>query len=63
MGKHRSLIVLRQAQRTQSISLKFRSEVWRDLQGLRKTDLAPGIHLLHQHQLALFQRGVLPPPW
>ena len=42
MAKHRSLIVSRQAQRTQSISLKFRSEVWRDLEGLRRTDLASG---------------------
>ena len=62
MAKHRSLIVSRQAQRTQSISLKFRSEVWRDLEGLRRTDLAAGIHLLHAHQMALFQRGLLPPP-
>ena len=63
MAKHRSLIVSRQTQRTQPISLKFRSEVWRDLEGLRKTDLAAGIHLLHEHQLALFQRGLLPPPF
>jgi UDP-glucose 4-epimerase len=63
MSKHRSLIVSRQAQRTQSILLKFRSEVWRDLESLRKTDLAAGIHLLHEYQLALFQRGLLPPPF
>ena len=62
MAKHRPLIVSRQAQRTQSISVKFRSDVWRDLGGLRKTDLAAGIHLLHEHQLGLFQRGLLPPP-
>jgi len=62
MARHRSLIVSRQTQRTQSISLTFRSEIWRDLQGLRKTDLAAGIHLLHRHQLVLFQRGLLPPP-
>ena len=62
IAKHRSLIVSRQAQSTGSISLKFRSEVWRDLEGVRKTDLASGIHLLHEHQLGLFQRGLLPPP-
>lgn len=62
IAKHRSLIVSRQARQTGSISLKFRSEVWRDLEGLRKTDLASGIHLLHEHQLGLFQRGLLPPP-
>lgn len=62
MAKHRPLIVSRQAPRTQSISVKFRSDVWRDLGGLRRTDLAAGIHLLHEHQLGLFQRGLLPPP-
>jgi UDP-glucose 4-epimerase len=62
MAKHRPLIVSRQAQDTQSISMKLRSEVWRNLEGLRKTDLAVGIHLVHEHQLALFRRGLLPPP-
>ena len=62
IAKHRSLIVSRQAAGRQSITLKFRSEIWRDLEGPRKTDLAAGIHLLHEHQLALFQRGLLPPP-
>jgi hypothetical protein len=62
IAKHHSLIVSRQATGPQSLTLKFRSEIWRDLQGLRKTDLASGIHLLHQHQFALFQRGLLPPP-
>jgi UDP-glucose 4-epimerase len=62
IAKHRSLIVSRQAAARQPMTLKFRSEVWRDLEGLRKTDLASGIHLLHQHQVALFQRGMLPPP-
>jgi UDP-glucose 4-epimerase len=62
MAKHRSLIVSQRTPPGQSISLKFRSEVWRDLDGLRKTDLAAGIHLLHQYQLNQFQRGLLPPP-
>jgi hypothetical protein len=62
IAKHRSLIVSRQATGPQPITLKFRSEIWRDLEGLRKTDLASGIHLLHQHQMALLQRGLLPAP-
>jgi UDP-glucose 4-epimerase len=62
IAKHRSLIVSRQARNPGSLSLKFRSEVWRDLEGLRKTDLASGIHQLHEHQMGLFQRGLLPPP-
>jgi UDP-glucose 4-epimerase len=60
--KHRPLIASRQAPTTQAISLKFRSSVWSDLGSFRKTDLAAGIHLLHEHQIALFQRGLLPPP-
>jgi UDP-glucose 4-epimerase len=62
MAKHRPLIVSRQASGIQSISLRFRSNVWRDLGDVRKTDLAAGIHLLHEHQLALFQRGMLQRP-
>lgn len=62
MAKHRSLIVSRQASGIQPLSLRFRSNVWRDLGGVRKTDLAAGIHLLHEHQLALFQRGMLQRP-
>jgi UDP-glucose 4-epimerase len=61
IAKHRSLIVFRKVQDSRSSSLKFRSDVWRDMNGLRRTDLAAGIHLLHAHQLALFQRGLLPP--
>jgi len=60
--KHRPLIVMQQARTTQAISLKFRSAVWSDVGGFRKTDFAAGIHLLHEHQMALFQRGLLPPP-
>ena len=60
--KHRPLIVCRQPRATQPISLKFRSQVWRDLDNLRRTDLATGIHLVHEHQLSLFRRGLLPPP-
>jgi hypothetical protein len=63
MAKHRPLIVSRLAHETQSISMKMRSEVWRNLEGLPKTDLAVGIHLVHEHQLALYRRGLLPPPW
>jgi UDP-glucose 4-epimerase len=63
MAKHRPLIVSsRQMRSPQPASLKFRSRVWRDLEGLRKTDLATGIHLVHEHQLSLFRRGLLLPP-
>jgi UDP-glucose 4-epimerase len=62
MSKHRPLIVSVQPRSTQPTGLKLRSDVWRDMRGLRKTDLAAGIHLVHEHQLALFQHGLLPPP-
>lgn len=62
ISKHRSLIASRQARIAQSISMNFRSDVWRDTSDRRKTDLAAGIHLLHAYQMALFQRGLLPPP-
>lgn len=62
MAKQHPLIVLQQSRGTQATSLKLRSDVWRDLEGLRKTDLATGIHLVHEYQLALFRRGLLPSP-
>jgi UDP-glucose 4-epimerase len=63
MAKQRPLIISSQQPRgTQPTSLKLRSDLWRDLQGLRKTDLATGIHLMHQYQLGLFRQGLLPPP-
>ncbi len=62
MAKHRPLIVSQQPRGTRPTSLKLRSDVWRNLEGLRKTDLATGIHLVHEHQLALFRHGLLPPP-
>jgi UDP-glucose 4-epimerase len=62
MAKHRALIVSQQPRATQPTSLKLRSDVWRNLEGLRKTDLATGIHLVHEYQLALFRHGLLPPP-
>lgn len=62
IAKHRPLIVCRQPRGTQPAALKFRSQVWRDLEGLRKTDLATGIHLVHEHQLGLFRQGRLPAP-
>ena len=62
MSKYRPLIIYRHPRGTQPISLKFRSQVWRDLQGLRRTDLATGVHLVHEHQLGLFRQGLLPPP-
>jgi UDP-glucose 4-epimerase len=62
IAKHRSLIVSRQASGIQSISLRFRSNIWRDLENRGNTELAVGIHLLHEYQLGLFQRGLLPPP-
>jgi UDP-glucose 4-epimerase len=61
IAKHHPLIVSRQPRGTQQTGLKLRSDVWRDLEGLRKTDLAAGIHSVHQHQLGLFRRGLLPP--
>lgn len=62
MAKHRPLIICRQPRGTQPVSLKFRSQVWRNLEGLRRTDLATGIHLVHEHQLGLFRKGLLPAP-
>ena len=63
MAKQRPLIVSSQPRRgMQPTSLKFRSDVWRDLGGLRKTDLTTGIHRVHEYQLALFRLGLLPPP-
>jgi UDP-glucose 4-epimerase len=63
MAKHRPLIACSQKSLdTQPMSLKFRSDVWRDLEGLRKTDLATGIHLVHEHQLALYRQGLLAAP-
>jgi UDP-glucose 4-epimerase len=63
MAKRRPLIVSAQPrQRTQTTSLNFRSEIWRDLPGIPTTDLAIGIRLVHQYQLGLFRRGVLPAP-
>jgi UDP-glucose 4-epimerase len=62
MSKHRPLIVSRQYRSIQRTGLKLRSEIWRDMRGLRKTELAAGIHLVHEHQLGLFRRGLLPPP-
>jgi UDP-glucose 4-epimerase len=62
MSKHHPLIVSRQPRSTQPTGLKLRSEVWRNMRGLRKTDLAAGIHLVHEHQLALCRQCLLPPP-
>ena len=60
--KHRPLIVSQQPRGSPPTTLKLRSQVWRRAEGLRKTDLATGIHLVHEHQLALFRQGLLPPP-
>jgi UDP-glucose 4-epimerase len=62
MFRHRPLIVSQQPRGTAPTTLKLRSQVWRQPDGVRKTDLATGIHLVHEHQLALFRRGLLPPP-
>jgi UDP-glucose 4-epimerase len=62
IAKHRPLIVSQQLRTTQPTSIRLRSDVWRELSCLRKTDLATGIHLVHEHQLNLFRRGLLPPP-
>jgi UDP-glucose 4-epimerase len=42
--------------------LQFRSEVWPDLHFGRRTPLVLGIRRVHDHHLALFHRGLLPPP-
>jgi UDP-glucose 4-epimerase len=42
--------------------LRFRSDVWRDLDLMPRTDLATGISQVHSHQLALYREGRLPPP-
>jgi len=60
--KRRPLIVSQQPRGSPPTTLKLRSQVWRRAEGLRKTDLATGIHLVHEHQLALFRQGLLPPP-
>jgi UDP-glucose 4-epimerase len=62
MAKHRPLIICRQPRGMQPVSLKFRSQVWRDLESPRKTDLTTGIHLVHEYQLGLFRKGLLPAP-
>lgn len=61
IAKHRPLIISRQPGVSQPISLKFHSQVWRDLASLHKTNLATGIQLVHEHQLGLFREGLLPP--
>jgi len=60
--KRRPLIIAQQPRGSPPTTLKLRSQVWRHPEGLRKTDLATGIHLVHEHQLALFRQGLLPPP-
>lgn len=62
MARHRPLITARQPPGAWLTSLNFRSMVWRNLDGMRKTDLATGIHLVHKYQLGLFRHGLLPPP-
>ena len=62
MSKHHPLIVSQQPRGTRPTSVKLRSAIWRDLPNLRKTDLTTGIHLVHEHQRALFCRGLLSPP-
>jgi UDP-glucose 4-epimerase len=63
MAKHRPLIVSKQQRTTtQALSLKLHSNVWPSVNSLRKTDLATGIHLVHEYQLNLFRHGLLRPP-
>jgi UDP-glucose 4-epimerase len=63
MAKHRPLIVSQQQRATtQPLSVKLHSVVWPNVSGSRKTDLATGIHLVHEYQLNLFRRGLLAPP-
>src|SRR5262249_16104690 len=63
LTKRRPLIVSQQTGvPMQAGSLKLRSDVWCDMLVVRKTDLATGIHLVHEHQLDLFRHGLLPPP-
>jgi UDP-glucose 4-epimerase len=44
----------------QARKLQFRSTVWPDLRPERPTPLALGIHRVHEHQLGLFARGLMP---
>ena len=44
----------------QARKLQFRSTVWPDLRPTRPTPLPLGIRQVHEHQLALFARGLLP---
>lgn len=62
LAKHRPLIVYRGPRGSQPVSLKFRSQIWRNLESVRRTDLATGIRLVHEHQLGLFRKGLLPAP-
>ncbi len=45
----------------QPLRLQFKSTVWPELKPPVRTDLAVGIQRVHNHQLALFQKGLLPP--
>jgi UDP-glucose 4-epimerase len=46
----------------QPARLQFRSLIWSDQPALPRTELLDGVNRVHQHQLALFQAGRLPPP-
>jgi UDP-glucose 4-epimerase len=56
----RIVTALHPAGREQPRHLQFRSIVWPDEPAPAQTSLPAGIHRLHSHQLALFQRGKLP---
>lgn len=60
LAKRRPLIVLSQPKGgPQPASLRFRSDVWRDLAAVQRTDLASGIHLVHEYQMSLYGKGLL----
>lgn len=61
-GHPRIICSLDPARSLQPGRLQFKTSVWTDLQALVRTNLSVGIQRVHQHQLAMFQQGRLPPP-
>jgi UDP-glucose 4-epimerase len=49
--------------RLQPLRLRFRSEVWTAAGRSLRTPLTEGVARVHRHQLELFTRGALPPPF
>jgi UDP-glucose 4-epimerase len=62
VAKRRPLVITQLPRGTQLPSFQLRSNVWRNLEYVRKTDIATGIHMVHEHQLDLYRHGLLTPP-